>query len=70
MKTSRSKCFACTGAKAVDVTVKPEKNELVLVDLGMLNDIYLQGFFDGVSDAVGEPAFFSVHTVEAEDEHA
>lgn len=67
MKTSRSKCFACTGVKAVDVTVRASVDELVMVDLGTLNNIYQQGFMDGVTDTIGESSFFSVCTMEAED---
>lgn len=41
-----------------------------MVDLSVLNNIYIQGFMDGMSDTVGEPLFASVYTVEAEDGHA
>lgn len=67
MGTDCFKSFTCIGVKTVDVTVRASVDELVMVDLGTLNDIYQQGFMDGVTDAVGEPAFFSVHTVEVED---
>lgn len=62
-----SKKFICTGEKAVDVTVRAGESELVMVDLGVLNYIYQQGFMDGVSDTIGESTFFSVCTMEAED---
>ena len=42
-------------------------DELVMVDMGTLNDIYQQGFMDGVTDTIGESSFFSVCTMEAED---
>ena len=70
MKNNCFKYFACTGVKAVDVTVRAKGDELVMVNLDMLNDIYQQGFMDGVSDTLGESTFFSVYTMEAEDEHA
>lgn len=61
------KHFECTGVKTIDVTVRARGGELVMVDLATLNDIYQQGFMDGVTDTIGESAFFSVCTVEAED---
>lgn len=61
------KSFTCTGVKTVDVTVRARVDELVMVDLGTLNDIYQQGFIDGVTDTIGESSFFSVCTMEAED---
>lgn len=70
MGTNNYKNFTCTGAKTVDVTVRARSRELVMVDLGTLNDIYRQGFIDGVTDTIGESTFFSVCTMEAEDEHA
>ena len=70
MKTDCFKSFTCTSVKTVDVTVRARVDELVMVDMGTLNDIYQQGFMDGVTDTIGESAFFSVHTMEAEDEHA
>lgn len=70
MKNNRSRCFVCTGTKTVDVTMKAKRGELVMVDLVALNNIYIQGFMDGMSDTVGEPLFASVYTVEAEDGHA
>lgn len=70
MQTDCFKHFECTGMKTVDVTVRARVDELVMVDMGTLNDIYQQGFMDGVSDTIGESAFFSVCTMEAEDEHA
>ena len=69
MMTSRKK-FICTGTEAVDVTMRSKDEKLVMVSLDMLNDIYQQGFMDGVSDTLGESTFFSVYTMEAEDEHA
>lgn len=70
MGTDCFKSFTCIGVKTVDVTVRARVDELVMVDLGTLNDIYQQGFMDGVTDTIGESSFFSVHTMEAEDEHA
>lgn len=70
METNNSKNFTCTGVKTVDVTVRARIDELVMVDLGTLNDIYQQGFMDGMTDTIGESSFFSVCTLEAEDEHA
>lgn len=70
MGTDCFKHFKCTSVKTVDVTVRARVDELVMVDMGTLNDIYQQGFMDGVTDTIGESAFFSVHTMEAEDEHA
>ena len=67
MASSSIKCFTCTGVKTVDVTVRARADELVMVDLGTLNDIYQQGFMDGVTDTIGESSFFSVCTMEAED---
>ena len=64
MGTSR---FKCTGVKTVDVTVRARSGELVMVDSDVLNDIYQQGFMDGVTDTIGESTFFSVYTLEAED---
>ena len=54
METNCLKHFNCTGVKTVDVTVRARVDELVMVDMGTLNDIYQQGFF-------------SVCTMEAED---
>lgn len=65
-----SEKFICTGEKTVDVTVRATSCELVMVDLDVLNYIYQQGFMDGVTDTIGESSFFSVCTMEAEDEHA
>lgn len=70
MVTNNFKHFECTGVKTVDVTVRAGVDELVMVDMGTLNDIYQQGFMDGVTDTIGESAFFSVYTMEAEDGHA
>lgn len=70
METSSFKHFTCTGVKTVDVTVRVRSGELVMVNLDELNEIYQQGFMDGVSDTIGEPSFFSVCTMKAEDEHA
>lgn len=70
MVTDCFKHFTCTGVKTVDVTVRVRGDELVMVDLGTLNDIYQQGFMDGVTDTISESSFFSVCTMEAEDEHA
>ena len=67
MGTSCFKHFTCTGEKTVDVTARARSGELVMVDLDVLNYIYQQGFMDGVSDTIGEPTFFSVYTMEAED---
>ena len=67
MWTDCHKHFECTGVKTIDVTVRTRVDELVMVDLGTLNDIYQQGFMDGVSDTIGESSFFSVCTMEAED---
>lgn len=67
MVTDCFKHFECTGVKAVDVTVRARVDELVMVDMGTLNDIYQQGFMDGVTDTIGESSFFSVCTMEAED---
>ena len=61
------KSFTCTGVKTVDVTVRARVDELVMVDMGTLNDIYQQGFMDGVTDTIGESSFFSVCAMEAED---
>lgn len=65
-----SKKFICTGTEVVDVTMRSKDEKLVMVSLDMLNDIYQQGFMDGVSDTLGESTFFSVYTMEVEDEHA
>lgn len=70
METNNFKHFECTGVKAVDVTVRARVDELVMVDLVTLNDIYQQGFMDGVTDTIGESSFFSVCTMEAEDGYA
>lgn len=64
---TNSKKFICNGVKTIDVTVRARADELVMVDLGTLNDIYQQGFMDGVTDTIGESSFFSVCTMEAED---
>ena len=64
---TNSKKFICTGLEEVDVTVRARVDELVMVDMGTLNDIYQQGFMDGVTDTIGESSFFSVCTMEAED---
>jgi hypothetical protein len=70
MRSSNFKYFECTGVKTIDVTVRARVDELVMVDMGTLNDVYQQGFMDGVTDTIGESSFFSVCTMEAEDEHA
>lgn len=67
METNNSKNFTCTGVKTVDVTVRVRTDELVMVDLGTLNDIYQQGFIDGATDTIGESNFFSVCIMEEED---
>lgn len=67
METNNSKNFTCTGVKTVDVTVRVRTDELVMVDLGTLNDIYQQGFMDGVTGTIGESSFFSVCIMEEED---
>lgn len=64
------KSFTCTGVKTVDVTLMAKKNELVMVDLDTLNDIYRQGWYDGMSDTIAEPVFVDIYKMEAEDGHA
>ena len=69
-KFKNSKKFICTGLEEVDVTLRPREDELVLVHKETLVDIYQQGWYDGKSDTVAEPAFFDVYKMEVEDEHA
>lgn len=66
-KSRNSKKFICTGLEAVDVTLRPRKDELVMVHKEDLVDIYQQGWYDGNSDAIAEPVFFDVYNMEAED---
>lgn len=67
METDCFKHFTCTGVKTVDVTVRASVDEMVMVSLNTLNEVYQQGFMDGVTDTIGESSFFSVCTMEAED---
>lgn len=69
-KSKDSKKFICTGLEIVDVTLRPRKDELVMVHMGDLTDIYQQGWYDGKSDTIAEPVFFDAYKMEAVDEHA
>lgn len=69
-KFKNSKKFICTGLEIVDVTLRPRKDELVMVHMEDLIDIYQQGWYDGKSDTIAEPVFFDVWKMEAVDEHA
>lgn len=64
---TNSKKFICTGLEAVDVTLRPRKDELVMVHKEDLVDIYQQGWYDGNSDAIAEPVFFDVYKMETVD---
>lgn len=69
-KVTCSKKFICTGLEAVDVTLRPIEDGLVMVHKETLIDIYQQGWYDGKSDTIAEPVFFDVYKMEAVDEHA
>lgn len=62
-----SKKFICTGLEAVDATLRPKEDELVMVHKKTLSDIYQQGWYDGKSDTIAEPVFFDVYKMEAVD---
>lgn len=66
-KVTCSKKFICTGLEAVDVTLRPKEDGLVMVHKETLTDIYQQGWYDGKSDAIAEPVFFDVYKMEAVD---